>query len=446
MTDSGLPPANTSLPIDFVPVPNVIAVDLNIVLKASNSAPQVLQVQANGQTVASQAGATTISAAETQPVSVTVLAKDPDGDYLNWTAASLPPGMTLTQTPGSNGQSQLTLNWTPGVIASQASTPGNPAGVYTVTVSASDGLTQVTQTLTFNVAHVDQAPIMQALPTQIVDEGNTVNFNVLANSPDGRVPLLSMVQDANTPSGVSFDPKSGHFEWTPPANTVVAFGAASETFNFTFSATNGGKTVYQTVAVQVVHVDQAPQLFASNHALQVGQAFSLAVIKGGSASAANSSDAIVVNDVDGAAQTQALTVTFNNLPTGAVYNAQAGTLTWTPGPGQVGDYQITANVTDSFGTTTTRVFTLRVAADCHRQRPGDLDQYHAVDGCSARRDGVDHGPRYGFWQHRQSHCGDQRCRQWQLDQRAVECCRAVHRDTGGTGRRARSRDRNRRGR
>ncbi len=369
VTDSGLPPANTPLPIDFVPVPNVVAADLNIVLKASNNPPQILQVQANGQAAANQAATATISAAETQPVSVTVLAKDPDGDILNWTAANLPPGMTLTQTPGSNGQSQLTLNWTPGMLASKSSTPGNPAGVYTVTVSAGDGLARATQTLAFNVAHVDQTPIMQALPTQIVDEGDTVSFNVLATSPDGSVPLLSMLQSGNIPAGVSFNAATGLFQWTPPANTVVAFGAASQTFNFTFAATNGSKTTYQTVAVQVVHVDQAPQLFASNHALQVGQGFSLSVIKGGNASMANSSDAIVVNDVDGAAQTQALTVSFNNLPTGAVYNAQAGALTWTPGPGQVGDYQITANVTDNFGTTTTKVFTLRVAAAASANAP-----------------------------------------------------------------------------
>src|SRR6185437_11003779 len=228
VTDSGLPPVNTPLPTDCVPVPNVVAADLNIVVKASNNAPQIVQVHANGQPVANQAGATAINAAETQPVSVTVFAQDPDGDYLNWIAANLPPGMTLTQTPGSNGQSQVTLNWTPGMLASQSSTPGNPKGVYTVTVSAGDGLAQASQTLTFNVAHVDQTPVMQALPTQIVDEGTTASFNVLAHSPDGSVPLLSMVRDANTPAGVTFDPKSGYFEWTPPANTVVAFGAASQ--------------------------------------------------------------------------------------------------------------------------------------------------------------------------------------------------------------------------
>ncbi|MBV8660159.1 MAG: hypothetical protein JO142_20250, partial [Burkholderiales bacterium] len=162
---------------------------------------------------------------------------------------------------------------------------------------------------------------------------------------------------------------TGYFEWTPSPDTVDDPGADSKLFSFTFSASDGQATVQQTVKVRVLHVDRPPQVFASSHALQVGKSFSIPVTKGGTQATATASGGIVVNDLDGSVQTQGLTVAFDNLPQGAVYNAQAGTLSWTPGAGQVGDYIVTARVTDSFGTTSTQTFTLRVAADASANAP-----------------------------------------------------------------------------
>ena len=45
-------------------------------------------------------------------------------------------------------------------------------------------------------------------------------------------------------------------------------------------------------------------------------------------------------------QTQGLTVSFERLPEGAVYDAANGRLRWTPGPGQAGEYVVLVKLTD----------------------------------------------------------------------------------------------------
>ncbi|WP_374355280.1 Ig-like domain-containing protein, partial [Chitinimonas sp.] len=368
--DSGEPPVNVPKPVDFVPVPHVVKAKLNVVLKASNSAPELLDVSANGQTLASQSGKTVVGAQEGKPLAVSLLARDADGDKLNWTAERLPMGMSLKQTLLPNGQAQLALDWTPNVFAAKGASEGNPNGVYTVVLHAGDGMAQLTHTLEIRVAHVNHAPSILPMPIQQVAEGDTLNFDLITSDIDADGLVLNLLHDANTPQGVSFDPRTGSFEWTPPLGTVIEPGSSNKVYSFTFSASDGiAPPVMQTVQVRVMKTDRAPQIFASNHALQVGRGFSLDVIKGGTAASARANGGIVVNNLDGTVQTQALTVAFDNLPAGARYDAPAGKLIWTPGPAQVGDFQVTARVSDSFGTTSTRVFTLRVAADASSNAP-----------------------------------------------------------------------------
>lgn len=75
---------------------------------------------------------------------------------------------------------------------------------------------------------------------------------------------------------------------------------------------DGTATSQQSVQVRVFDVNRPSVLQVSNHALSVGQSFSL--------------------------------------PEGASYDATARQLTWSPGPGQVGDYIVTARAWDGFNT------------------------------------------------------------------------------------------------
>jgi hypothetical protein len=126
----------------------------------------------------------------------------------------------------------------------------------------------------------------------------------LATDGDVEAARLALLYDAGTPSGVSFDANTGYFEWTPDADAVNNALAKDRAFNLTFSASDGTATTLRTVQVRVFDVNRAPELFSANHALLVGQEFSLPVVKGSAAAPG----ALRVSDADGAAQTQALAV------------------------------------------------------------------------------------------------------------------------------------------
>ena len=134
-------------------------------------------------------------------------------------------------------------------------------------------------------------------------------------------------------------------------------------YTFTFSAFDGTATTIRTVQVRVFDVNRPPQLQVSNHAIVIGQSLSLPVQLGGT-----TTTGILATDPDGAAQTAALAISFAGLPDGATYDAQTKHLNWTPGPGQVGDFTVTAQASDGKNTTSQN-FVLRVEADAAANAP-----------------------------------------------------------------------------
>ena len=128
--------------------------------------------------------------------------------------------------------------------------------------------------------------------------------------------------------------------------------------------TDGSVTTTQTVQVRVFDVNRTPQLTATNHAVIVGQSLSIPIQLGG----LTNLNGITAFDPDGAQQTAALAVSFINLPDGASYDAQTHRLNWVPGPGQIGDFTVTARVSDGKNTAT-RTFTLRVVAEAAANQP-----------------------------------------------------------------------------
>ena len=354
---------------DHPPVPNVVVADLRVVVRAADAAPQLIAVQATGGTIEGDplAGAgTTVNASEGVPLALEFSAQDADLDAVNWTLLGAPAGMTVESTAGSDGQSAFVLRWTPGYAAAQGGDGATP-GHYHLTVQAGDGSATATRTMDLVVHNTNQAPRMPAMPLQMVQEGQTLAFSMIAADPDGDAVHLGLVRDADTPDGVSFDAASGAFEWTPTADEVDDALATSKDVAFTFSATDGDLVTLRTVHVRVTDVDRPPTISAASHALLVGQDFGFDVVRAGSAALG----ALRVDDADGAAQTAALTVSFSGLPEGASVDAASGRFRWTPGPGQVGDFVVLARVSDGFDTVT-QSFTLRVVADAAANAPAIL--------------------------------------------------------------------------
>ncbi|MES2205594.1 MAG: putative Ig domain-containing protein [Pseudomonadota bacterium] len=356
VADSGLSPQDAGYTQPEHPVPNIVTQTLRVVVRDTNATPNVLGVQVNGIAVDSTSNSTTLNATEGIPLTFDIYTRDSDGDLLNWTAANLPVGMVMDAADSSH----IRLRWTPDLFATQTN-----QGHYSITVQASDGNAAITHSFTINVANTNQTPKMLPMPLQLVREGDTLSFTVRTADADGDAVRLSLIHDENTPSGVFFDPATGLLEWTPSQDTVNNATDISTPFTLHFSATDGQATNTQSVQVRVLDVNRTPKIFVGNHAITVGQNFSLPISL---VKPTATSTGLNAWDEDGTPQTQALTLSFTNLPEGASYNAQTQRLSWATGPGQTGTVIVTANVSDGKNTAI-QTFTLKVVADAHANAP-----------------------------------------------------------------------------
>jgi len=357
VTDKGLPPQDAGYTNPENPVPSMAWHNLRIVVRDANEAPGVLGIEVNGQQVADPGHTDVlgIAASEGVPLTLNLYGFDADADRLDWKVTNLPQGMVFT--PSVDG-AKVSLGWTPGNFAAQDGNTGMP-GLWRFTVAASDGAASFTRTVEVRVVNVNQTPRILPMPLQLGYEGETVAFAVRAADADNDALQLSLVYDDDTPAGVSFDATTGYFEWTPDQGVVDNALASDKAFTFTFKATDGTDTTTQTVQLRVFDVNRIPELSATNHAVVIGDTLSIPVSFGDSVASG-----ILASDPDGAA----LTISFFNLPEGAVYDAQAKRLIWTPGPGQIGDSVITATVSDGRNTRS-ETFVLRVVADAAANAP-----------------------------------------------------------------------------
>ena len=359
VTDSGLGPQDAGHPPGTATQKNVSTRPIRIVVRSANAAPELKEVQVNGVAVAdSGAGTLKLTATEGAPLQIDLLGNDANADLINWSSLDLPRGMRMQI--GENNRASLL--WTPDLFAAQDSVSTGTAGLWRFTVKGSDGMAEVSKTIEIQVANFNQTPRILPMPLQLVSEGETVSFTLRAGDADNEVVRTSLVYDENTPAGILFDPNTGYFEWTPSQDVVNNAAQDNQAFTLTFRATDGLASSTQTVQVRVFDVNRTPRLNVANRVVLVGENLSIPVQKGGS----DSHGAIVIRDDDGSAQTQALSVSFSGLPEGASFDGQ--NLNWTPGPGQIGDYVISAQISDGRNTTT-KTFTVRSIADAAANAP-----------------------------------------------------------------------------
>src|SRR5262249_20902744 len=104
---------------------------------------------------------------EANTVSLQISASDPDNDPLTFTAGNLPAGLTIDALTGKIA----------GTISNQA------AGVYAVTVHASDGQNDTPVSFTWTIGDIT-APVV-ATPGPIHNnEGNTISLQINASDAD----------------------------------------------------------------------------------------------------------------------------------------------------------------------------------------------------------------------------------------------------------------------
>ena len=109
----------------------------------------------------------TLSASVGQAVALQLIASDPDGQPITFSAVGLPAGLTI----GTNT----------GAITGQATT----AGTYSVTVTVSDGSLFASQTFAWTIGTANQAPALTNPGAQTSTAGQAVSLQLQGSDPNG---------------------------------------------------------------------------------------------------------------------------------------------------------------------------------------------------------------------------------------------------------------------
>jgi hypothetical protein len=112
------------------------------------------------------------------------------------------------------------------------------------------------------VNEVNKAPVVAAIPAQVVNEASTVSFSATATDPDLPANALTFSL-VGGPAGATINPTTGAFTWTPADDNPT--GTPSDQYTFKVRATDDGSPVQfgeTTVTITVNNV--APVLAALN--------------------------------------------------------------------------------------------------------------------------------------------------------------------------------------
>jgi hypothetical protein len=179
---------------------------------------------------------------EGQNLNFGVSATDPDLDSLVLTAENVPANATFTDNFNGTG----TFDFNPDFTQS---------GVYNVRFIAGDGILADTEIVAITVNEAgNQTPSLTPIGSQLVTEGQNLNFGVTASDPD----LDSLILTAeNVPANATFTDNfngTGTFDFNPDFTQ-------SGVYNVTFIASDGGLADTEIVAITVNDAgNQAPVL------------------------------------------------------------------------------------------------------------------------------------------------------------------------------------------
>ncbi|NJL77654.1 MAG: tandem-95 repeat protein, partial [Richelia sp. SM2_1_7] len=269
----------------------------NIVVRNNNTAPNLSPIP-------------NLTLKEAETLELQLQATDTDGDTITYFATNFPENASLNPETGL-------LTWTPNYTQS---------GIYdSITIIATDGNKQSTQTFSIEVENTNRSPVIIPLPTQVGDENSFLRFKVNAVDYDVEGVIYST---SDLPSGASFDNRTGDFIWKPTFEQ-------SGQYKFTFEAIDAfGAIGKRDVNILITDTNRNPELKVSNRGVALGETLSF-----------------TLDGLDPDNNTQ-LTYSADILPEGATLNAETGKFNWTPNPGQVDNYSINFSVSDGIVTTT----------------------------------------------------------------------------------------------
>ncbi len=339
---SGLPPGATfdtdTALFSWTPG-NTQARTYNVVITATNNGyggplstsvtvPIVVQIVNHAPLVTPIADVTLTAG---QPFDQTVSATDADGNPLTLSVQNGIPGFPLPNfvSLSDNGDGTGVLHFNP---------PAGNRGAYTLTLVATDngdglgtaGVLMGTYTFEVNVQSATQLPTFNYLGNQVAVVGTPFALTVQANESDQDNLTFGV---SGLPAAATLTPSTFYgratLNWTPTAADVGAY-----IVTFTVNDTGNGNTTLPsssqvTIRVVVRATDTAPVFptTAPTPTVAEGQTLSLPV---------------TATKAEG----DALTYTAQNLPSGAGIDPATGLFTWTPQPGQAGNYAVLVTASD----------------------------------------------------------------------------------------------------
>ncbi|WP_162848213.1 putative Ig domain-containing protein [Permianibacter aggregans] len=254
-----------------------------------------------------------------------VQAADPDGDALYFSLSQAPSGMFIDNSG--------LLQWTPSSSA---------VGDHSIVLRVTDGKGgQATTSFVLPVSQTvnlgNQPPAITSTPSQLIDQGNSYQYQLMATDSDGDLLSYQLLQ---APEGMHID-ANGLIQWTPQVGQIGEVMVRVQ-------VTDGrGGIVTQTFNIVVRDpqaANNAPVIHsAPKTSVKIGQSYQYVVS---------------ASDPDG----DNLVYSLGNVPAGMSINEATGVITWTPQNNQVGIHRIVVNVADGKGGQTEQRFDLYATA------------------------------------------------------------------------------------
>jgi hypothetical protein len=170
---------------------------------------------------------------------ITLSGSDPDGEELTYTVVSGPSNGTVSGTAPN-------LTYVPNA---------NFNGSDAITFSVSDGSLIASATITVSVSAVNDAPVINAIPAQSIDENAVLTFTAVGSDIDGDGLTL---RASNLPTGATF--RNGTFSWLP---TFEQAGL----YMITVSITDGKLTASRNVSITVVNKPVKSKIYMYDEAM-----------------------------------------------------------------------------------------------------------------------------------------------------------------------------------
>jgi hypothetical protein len=275
------------------------------------------------------------SATEGDVVSLDIVASDAEGNSLSYSAAALPPGLSIDAGTGLIS----------GTVAQSSS------GVYNTSVYVNDGALTTTVNFTWTVSSPpppNTAPSVTNPGDQSATEGDVVSLDIVASDAEGN--SLNYIADG-LPPGLAIDAGTGMISGTVAPGSAGAYNTS----------------VYVNDAALMTTVSFTWTVNLPNTAPQVTNPGDQTATEG---------DVILLGITASDAELNPLSYTADNLPTGLTIDAGTGVIGGTVAAGSAGAYNASVHVSDG-SLTTTVDFIWTVAASI--QSDGDLNEDGFVD-------------------------------------------------------------------